>query len=115
MTGQLTPQISDALLGARDADLLPRIPRSMQRAVDAQTARGLVWAARAQANAYAAHTRIEGASFVARMGMQRVAELSAEEVCYTAQTPMAEARYRAIADSFAALVNNEVIKLGYEL
>ncbi len=115
MSGQLTPRVSDALLGARDADLLPRIPRRVQNAIDAQIGRGLVRAARAQADTYAAHTRVEGASYVARTGMNRVAELSAEEVRYTAQTPMAEARYRAIADSFASLVTDEVIKLGYDL
>ena len=46
--------------------------------------------------------------------MQRVAELSADELRYTAQSPMAEARYRAIADAFASLVTGEVIKLGYD-
>jgi len=111
----LMPRVSDALLGSADANLLPRVPRRVQQAVDAQIGRGIVRAARAQADAYAAHTRVEGASYVARTGMQRVAELSADEVRYSAQTPMAEPRYRAIADAFASLVVGEVIKLGYDL
>jgi hypothetical protein len=111
----IVPHVSDALLGATDANLLPRVPRRVQQAVDTQIGRGLVRAARAQANAYAAHTRVEGASFAARTGMQRVAELSADEAHYSAQTPMAEPRYRAIADAFTSVVVNEVIKLGYEL
>lgn len=115
MSGYLTPRVSDALMGAHDSDLLPRIPRRVRKAIDVQIGRGLVRAARAQADTYAAHTRVEGASYVARTGMNRVAELSAEEVRYCAQTPMAEARYRAIADSFASLVTDEVIKLGYDL
>jgi hypothetical protein len=112
----LVPRVSDAAMAYNTgADLLPTIPRKVQRAVDAQIAGGLVRATHAQADAYAAHARVEGASYVARTGMQRVAELSADEARYTAQNPMAEHRYRAIADSFAALVNNEVIKLGYDL
>lgn len=104
---------TEALATMQNAALLPRIPRRVQRAVDAQAACGLVRAARAQADAYVAHTRIEGASFVARTGLARVAELSAEEVRYSAQTPLAESRFRAITDSFAALVNREVLSLGY--
>ncbi len=115
MSGQLTSRVSDALMATTNTDLLPRIPGRIQRAVDGQIGRGLVRAARVQADAYVAHTRIEGASLVARTGMQRVAELSTEEVRYSAQTPLAEARYRTIADSFAALVHSEVIKLGYDL
>jgi hypothetical protein len=115
MPGEVAPRINDMMLGSGDANLLPRIPRRVQRAVDAQAGRGLVRAARAQADAYVAHTRVEAASFVARTGMARVAELSEEEVRYTAQTPMAEARYRRIADAFSSLVTNEVIKLGYDL
>lgn len=112
----IIPRISDAAMAySVDAGLLPQIPRRVRQAVDAQVAHGLVRAARAQADTYAAHTRVEGASYVARTGMLRVAELSAEEARYSAQTPLAEHRYRAIADSFAALVNNEVIKLGYDL
>lgn len=111
----IMPRVSDALLGMTDANLLPQVPRRVQQAVDAQVGRGLVRAARAQANAYAANTRVEGASFVARTGMRRVAELSAEEAQYSAQTPMAEPRYRAIADAFASVVVGEVIKLGYDL
>jgi hypothetical protein len=112
----LVPRVSNAAMAYNaDADLLPRIPKRVQRAVDTQVASGLIRAARAQADTYAAHTRVEGASYVARTGMQRVAELSADEARYTAQNPMAEHRYRAIADSFAALVTNEVIKLGYDL
>jgi hypothetical protein len=111
----IMPRVSDALLGATDANLLPRVPRRVQQAVDAQVGRGLVRAARAQADTYAAHTRVEGASFVARTGMRRTAELSAEEAQYSAQAPMAEPRFRAIADAFASVVAGEVIKLGYEL
>jgi hypothetical protein len=115
MSGEVAPRINDMLLGSADANLLPLIPRRVQRAVNAQAGRGLVRAARVQADAYVAHTRIETASFVARTGMARVAELTEEEVRCTAQSPMAEARYRRIADAFASLVTNEVIKLGYDL
>jgi hypothetical protein len=111
----IMPRVSDTLLGATDANLLPRVPRRVQQAVDTQVGRGLVRAARAQADTYAAHTRVEGASFVARTGMQRVAELSAEEAHYSAQMPMAEPRFRVIADALASVVAGEVIKLGYEL
>jgi hypothetical protein len=66
----LMPRVSDALLGTTDADLLPRVPRRVQQAVDAQVGRGLGRAARVQADTYAAQTRVEGASFVARTGMR---------------------------------------------
>ena len=110
----LMSRISDGLLDARDGDLLPRVPRRVQRAIDGQHARALVRAARVQGDAYVAHTRVEAASFVARLGMHRVAELSAEAMEFSGRTPLATGRFQAIGDAYAALVVEEVIKLGYD-
>lgn len=110
----LISRVSDALLDPRDGELFPRAPRRIARAVDAEVGRGLVRAARAQADAYVAHTRVEGASLVARTGLARVAELSHEAARFTAQSPTAAGRFEAVADAFAAIVVNEIIKLGYE-
>lgn len=115
MAGELTPRMSDAAMAVetRDNNPLPRVPRKVQKAVDAQVGRGLVRAARAQADTYAAHTRMEGAAYLAHTGMQHVAELSAEEERYAARHPLAEGRFRAIVDAYASLVCSEVVNLRY--
>lgn len=110
----LMPQMSDAALATRGDDGLARMPRRMQRAVDGQIGRGLVRAAAVEANTYVAHARVEGTAFVARMGLQRVAELSHEAARFTAQSPTAAGRFEAVADAFTSVVVNEVIKLGYD-
>lgn len=113
----LIPRTVDAFLDAMDDDPRPRSPRYVRRATNREIGRGLVQATRAQADTYVAHTRVEGASFVARLGMNRVAELAAEELRYLKATPSraAAARYRMIGDAFAALVASEVIELGCDL
>lgn len=110
----LVSRVSDALLDARDGDLLSRVPRGVQRAIECQNARALVHAARVQGDAYVAHARVEAASFVARIGMHRVAELSAEAMEFSGRTPLATGRFQAIADAYASIVAEEVIKLGYD-
>jgi hypothetical protein len=72
----LMARMSDASVATRDGDVLPRAPWRVQRAVNQQVGRGTVRAARVQADAYVAQTRVELASFVARTGLARVAELT---------------------------------------
>lgn len=83
-------------------------------AVDQEGAVGIVKAARAQADAYAANTRVEAAAFVAQVGMARVAALSAEEGRLIAQVPLAEPRLKAVADTYAGLVASELAKLAMQ-
>jgi hypothetical protein len=60
--GDLLPRVSEALLGRADVELARSMPRSVQRAVEAEVGRGVVRAARAEADTYAANVRVEGAA-----------------------------------------------------
>lgn len=113
--GELIPRMSNAMASVQPRDLMSRVPARVQRAVDAEIGEGLVRAARAQADAFVAHTKVEGVAMVAQASMQRMAQLSADEVRFSAASPMAEPRFRAIADAFAQVVTNEITRLGYGL
>ena len=89
------------------------LPREVQRAVDLESAKGLVEATRVQAQGHVAWTRIQVTEQVASTGMAQLAALSAEEGRLIRQAPLGEERYRAIVDTFAGVVANEVAKLGY--
>ena len=113
MSDSLMSRVSD-LLDARNDDYLSPVSWRARRAMDREGERGMVRAERVRADTYVAHERVQGASFVARMGMHRAAELSHEAMRFTAQSPTAAGRFEAIADAFASVVVNEVIKLGYD-
>lgn len=109
----ITRRAADALLGTSAAQPPAlRLPRHVQRAVDHEAGRGLVAAARAQADGYAAATRVTATEDVARYGLRRVAELSAEEALYTQQAPDGAGRYQVIVDTFTAVVANQVARVG---
>ena len=80
----------------------PYVPRSVQRAIDAPSARGLVHAARIQTTAYVAH-----------VGLHAVAALMDEEDRLVCQAPLREQRYRSIGEALASVVNYEIAQLGF--
>lgn len=111
---ELTPSVSGSMVVANGGTNLPSVPRWVQRARNNEIGRGIVQATAVQAKGYVAHTRVEVASAVARMGLQRVAELSHEAMRFTAQSPTAAGRFEAVADAFTSVVVSEIVKLGYD-
>ena len=109
----ITRWAGNALLGSSSREpLAPRLPRYVQRTLDHDAERGLIAGGRAQADGYAAASRVVAAEDVARYGLRRVAELSAEEALYNQQAPDGAARYQVIVDSFTAVVANQVARVG---
>lgn len=79
-----------------------RLPRKVERRVEAAHHRGVEAAARVNAGAYVTH-----------VGLSLTAALSAEEARLLRQAPTGDARYGAIVDSFAGLVCNEIVRLSF--
>lgn len=92
----------------------PRLRREMNREVARAAARGVVRAAEVQASAHVAQTRIAAASLVTQVGLNYVAELSAEEACYAAANPQAAPRFKALVDQFTALTATEITRMGID-
>ena len=79
---------------------LERLPRGVERRVEAAHHRGLEVAARLNAAAYVTH-----------VGLTYMGALSAEEARLIQQVPLGEPRYRAIVDQFAGVVCAELAGL----
>jgi hypothetical protein len=56
-------------------------------------------------------TEIRAIEFVARVGLQSVAELSELEGRLIAQTPLAEPRLKVIADTAAGAIASEIVRM----
>jgi len=78
-----------------------RLPRRVERRVQAAHHAGLETSARINAAAYATHVAVT-----------LTAALSAEEERLIRQAPLGEPRYQAIIDSFASLACSEIVRLG---
>lgn len=101
----LVPRGIDAVAGRRDAELWgPRLPRTVQRAVDMQSARGLVGAARVQA-----------ASFVAQVAIHNLELLSHYEATASASDPVAASRYTGIVEDFLLVARSEMRRMARDL
>ena len=114
MGSDIMQRVAEALLGPATAgEGLPRrTAREVSRAIDREAAGGIVRAARAQADAYVADTKVRQAAFVTHTAMTCAAELSAYEEYCVRQAPLGERRYQFLADSFTALAAHEITMLG---
>ncbi len=113
--GEITRRVSDTPPTPIDGGLPRRLARDVQRAVDGETARGIVRGTRAQADTYAAHKRVQGAAFVTHTALRETAHLSAIEGEYIQQAPLGELRYKLLVDTFASEAAYEVSKLGRDV
>lgn len=113
MPNQVMRHVSDAVMSpTEDSGLSPGDARKLRRAVGSQAANGIVRAAGVQADAYVANTVVEMAEFVADTGLSRIARLSRREEDLIREAPLGEGRYRAVVDTYAALVAQEIGRLG---
>jgi hypothetical protein len=77
--------------------------KAVAQAVEQESARAVVQAARVQGAAYLAHT-----------GQALVAALTDEEALYIQRNPHAAHRFMAINDAFAGLVTRAVLQFGMD-
>jgi hypothetical protein len=88
----------------RGADpLAPALPRKVQKAIDRESARGLVSAARAQAAEFVTETRIEAveqATTRAMLGLNRVQQI---EAALVGEDPIQAARYGGYVETYYSL------------
>lgn len=101
------------VLGPREREPLLGVPREVQRAIEVESAKGLVRGAQVQGDAYEAHLRFQAAADLAGYSLDRLAALSEEEGRYIRQTPLGEERYRHIIDGVAGVAAYQVNKVGY--
>lgn len=86
-----------------------------ETAIPAREARRLDSTLRAaQLPGQRAAAKIEGAAFATHVGLSHAGMLSSAEARLIAIAPLGEARYRAIVDSFAGYVCNELALLAFQ-
>jgi hypothetical protein len=90
-----------------------RTSREVARAVEQEHARGVVAAATAQAEAYAAAVTVQSATMVGQLGMTAIGMLAMEERQLAMQTPHAVNNLQAVLDSVTAVVAREIAGLGW--
>lgn len=101
MGNQVVRAGQSALARREGAGLGGGLPRRVVRAVDQSGHQALV-----------ASARIQAAEYVAHSAMNSVASVTREEAFHIGSDPMAEHRYRAIADTFAGLAVREIAEMG---
>ena len=79
-----------------------RLPREVERRVDAAHSRGLEAAAKVHAAAYATP-----------VGLTLTASLTAEESRLIEVAPLGEARYKAVVDHFTGVVCTEIARMAW--
>jgi hypothetical protein len=77
-----------------------RLPKLANQQMAASERRALVHA-----------TEVRAIEFVARVGLQSIAELSELEGRLIAQTPLAEARLKMLADTAAGAIASELVRM----
>lgn len=90
-----------------------RTSREVARAVEQEHARGVVAAAGAQADAYAAAVTVQATIVVGQLGMTAIGMLAMEERQLAMQTPHAVNYLQAVLDSVTTVVAREISGLGW--
>ena len=86
-----------------------QLSRDLSRAIDRDSAGGIVQAHRAQVDGYVTDSRIRAASLPTRTALSCAGELSAYEEHLIRQAPLGERRYQLLVDSFTAYAANELL------
>jgi hypothetical protein len=113
--GELMPRPRDAVRTLRGADpLATRLPAKVQRAVDKESAWGLVSAARAQAAGFAADARIDAVEMVTERAMLGLDRLSRVEAAMAKQDPIRAERFTGLVEDFLLVARTELRRLPRE-
>ena len=115
MTGELIPRGSDAMRVLRGADpLAPRLPYKIKRAIDRESAWGLVNAARAQAAGFVADARVDAVELVTERAMLALDRLNHVEAAVAKQDPLKAERFSGLVDDFLLVARGEIRNLPRE-
>jgi hypothetical protein len=112
MSNQITHGATGALPAQICTDLPRHLTREVGRAIDQESARGIVRAHAAQVDAFVSDSKIRAVALVARTAMTCSVGLSSDEEQCLRHAPLGERRYQLIADSFACFAANEIANLG---
>jgi hypothetical protein len=105
-------QRGSALPGQINTDLPRHLTREVGRAIDQESARGVVQAHSAQVDAFVTDCKIRAGALVARTAMTCAAELSAYEEHLIRLAPLAEPRLNLLVNSWVAGTAGELANFG---
>lgn len=109
------PAVREAARVVQGADpLAPALPRAVARAIDRESAHGLVAAARAQAVAFVVEARVEAVELVAERAMLSLDRLHQVEAAMAKQDPIKAERYAGYVEDFYAISRNEIRRMPRE-
>lgn len=109
---ELMARPREAMRGVRDTDpLARRLPAKVQRAVDRESAWGLVGAARAQAAGYVAEARIEAAELATEVGLLCLDRLQRVETATGRADPIRAERAAGLVEEYLLVARSEVHQL----
>jgi len=115
MPGDLMPRPRKAIQQLRGADpLAPRLPVKVRRAIDRESAWGLVSSARAQAAGYVASARVEAAELVAEQAMLGLDRLNRVEAALAKADPLKADRFSGLVDDVLLVARSELRNLPRE-
>jgi hypothetical protein len=115
MPHELIPRPSEAIHQLRRADpLAPRLPLKVRRAVDRESAWGLVSAARAQAAGFVADARVDAVELVTERTMLGLDRLNRVEAAMAKIDPVNAERFAGLVDDFLMVARSEIRRLPRE-
>jgi hypothetical protein len=115
MPGDLIPRPREAIQQLRGADpLAPRLPYKVRRAIDRESAWGLVSAARAQAAGFVADARVGAAELVTERAMLGLERLNQVEAAMAKADPLKAERFSGLVEDFLLVARSELRNLPRE-
>lgn len=112
---ELMPRPRDAMHSVRGVDpLAPSLPRAVRRAIDRESARGLVGAARAQAAGFVAESRVDAVELVTERAMLSLDRLHKVEAAVAKDDPIEAAQFSGLVDDFLMIARTEIRRLPSE-
>lgn len=104
MRGEVVPRPQEAAPVLRGADpLAPALPKRVERAIQRESARGLVGATRAQAAAFVAEARLEAGEQATVQGMVSFNRVEQVEAALIGDDPIRAARLAGYVEGYYAL------------
>ena len=106
---ELVPRPQDGMRVLRSSDpLAPRLPAKVRRAIDRESAWGIVTAARAQAAGMVVTARIDAAEMAVDGAMLGTERLTLLEASLAKQDPIRAERYSRFVDDFAMFARGQI-------
>jgi hypothetical protein len=112
MSRELMPRQRDGMRVAEGRDsLAPALPNKVVRAIDRESAWGLVGAARAQAVEFVTEARIDAVELVterAMLGLDRLHRLHRVEAALSRRDPIQAGRYNDLVEDYVMIARGQL-------